>query len=102
MNGLLNPDTPWWNPVDDEGRMKTGGMNLPNVPEWLVDFMPGVGDAKAVFYDAPKSFKAASESPTLVGKAGNTGAGLLALASAFPLFAMPLDALRAGIKGGNY
>ena len=49
MNGLLNPDTPWWNPVDDEGRMKTGGMNLPNVPEWLVDFMPGVGDVKAVF-----------------------------------------------------
>ena len=101
MNGLLNPDTPWWNPVDDEGRMKTGGMNLPNVPEWLVDFMPGVGDVKAVFYDAPKSFKAAWESPTLVGKAGNTGAGLLALASAFPLFAMPLDALRAGIKAGR-
>lgn len=110
-NGIQNLDPSLWqrikrmmNPLDDEGQMKTGGMDispeaLRTVAELGLDFTPGVGDVKAAFYDAPKSFKAAWESPTTLGKAGNTGAGILALASAIPFFGLPADVLRAIRKG---
>jgi len=68
-NGIQNLDPSLWqrikrmmNPLDDEGQMKTGDMDLSVddaklVAELGLDFTPGVGDVKAAFYDAPKSFR---------------------------------------------
>lgn len=49
------------------------------------DFMPGVGDFKAVAHDAPRDFAE-----------GHPVAGALAVASALPLFGLPLDIARKG------
>ena len=102
-NGIQNLDPSLWqrikrmmNPLDDEGQMKTGDMDLSVddaklVAELGLDFTPGVGDVKAAFYDAPKSFRK-----------GDTAAGILALASAIPFFGLPADVLRAIRRGTAY
>ena len=102
-SGIQNLDPSLWqrikrmmNPLDDEGQMKTGGMDLSVddaklVAELGLDFTPGVGDVKAAFYDAPKSFRK-----------GDTAAGILALASAIPFFGLPADVLRAIRRGTTY
>jgi hypothetical protein len=109
-NGIENLDPNLWekikrlmNPIDDKGQMKTGGMNISPedarfAAELGLDFTPGVGDAKALLYDMPRSLRDAGNAPTLLGKAGHVGLASLAGLSAIPFLGMPADALRAGIK----
>jgi hypothetical protein len=63
-----------------------------------IDATPGVGDTKALLYDAPRSLRDAWHADTPLGKAGHVGLAALAGLSAVPLLGAPLDAARAFIK----
>lgn len=109
-NGIESLDPNLWekikrlmNPIDDKGRMKTGGMNMSPedarfAAELGLDFTPGVGDVKALLYDMPRSLRDARNAPTPLGKAGHAGLATLAGLSAIPFFGKPFDFLRAALK----
>jgi len=101
-NGPSSPDTPWWSPVDYEGNMKTGGMDMDLDPrlfaELGLDFTPVVGDIKALTYDMPRSLRDAVNAPTPLGKAGHVGLATLAGLSSIPVMGKPFDFLRAALK----
>jgi hypothetical protein len=109
-NGIESLDPNLWekikrlmNPIDDKGRMKTGGMNMSPedarfAAELGLDFTPGVGDVKALLYDMPRSLRDARNAPTPLGKAGHAGLATLAGLSAIPVMGKPFDFLRAALK----
>ena len=87
LRQMVDPTTPNWTRKGVPGVIRGIVENLQRNPiPTVADFLPGVGDAKALAYDAPKEF----------GQ-GNMGMGALALASALPV--VPNLAKAAGDAG---